>query len=242
MSEGPLKCYVLDIYLTTFPESVISEIQNLWGSSFFSKYSKFNQDFKNAARNSEKVFCFWDNCISIGIVKLSLLRTGYFSSAANVLTSSRKILHVNNRHFSQLNSLGSDHWRWEICCDADFNNAFARVRCCFSKGSLKLDFLDIYLTSCSESLISEIQKLWGSCFFSKGLEFQLDFKKAEKDWGKSFFFTDNCIWIGIVKLSLLRTGYLSLASNVLTISPKIWHVNRRDFFQLNCLGSYQRIC
>ena len=33
----------------------------------------------------KKAFCFWDNCISIGIVKLSLLRRGYFSSAANVL-------------------------------------------------------------------------------------------------------------------------------------------------------------
>ena len=85
--KGPLERDFWDIYMTMFSESVISEIQNLWGSSFFSKYSKFNQDFKNAARNSEKVFCFWDNCISIGIVKLSLLRTGSFSLAANVLPS-----------------------------------------------------------------------------------------------------------------------------------------------------------
>ena len=80
----------LDIYLTTFSESVISEIQNLWGSSFFAKCWKFNIYFKNAAKNWEQVFCLWDNCIWIGIVKLSLLRTGYMSSAAKVLTRSPK--------------------------------------------------------------------------------------------------------------------------------------------------------
>ena len=58
---------------------------------FFFEYSKFFIDFKNSAKNWEKVLCFWDNCISIGIVKLSLLRRGYFSSAANVLRSSHKM-------------------------------------------------------------------------------------------------------------------------------------------------------
>ena len=50
---------------------------------------------------------------------------------------------------------------------------------------------------------------------------------------KKFFFSDNIILIGIVKLSLLRTGYISSAFNVLRSSPKILHVNKRDFFQLN---------
>ena len=89
-----------------------SEIQDLWASSFWSKCSKFQLDFKNAAKNSEKVFCFWDNCIWIGIVKLSLFRTGYFSSAANVLTNSPNNLHVNQKDFYQLNWLGNDQWIW----------------------------------------------------------------------------------------------------------------------------------
>ena len=69
----------LDIYRSTFSECVISEIQYLWGSSFFSKYLKFLVNFKNTAKNWEKVFCSWDNSIWIGIVKLSLLRRRYFS-------------------------------------------------------------------------------------------------------------------------------------------------------------------
>ena len=102
----------LDIYLTTFSEYVISEIQDLWASSFWSKCSIFQLDFKNAAKNSENVFCWLNNCMRIGIVKLSLLRTGYFSSAANVLTSSPKISHVNQRDFFQINWLGSDKLIW----------------------------------------------------------------------------------------------------------------------------------
>ena len=69
-------------------------------SSFVSKYLKLHLDFKNAAKTSGKVFCYLDNCIWIGIVKLSLFRTGYFSSAANIWRRTDKILHVNNRDFS----------------------------------------------------------------------------------------------------------------------------------------------
>ena len=76
--------------------------------SFLSKCSKFNLDIKIDARNAEKGFCFWDNCIWIGIVKLSLLRRGYFSSAANVLTSSPKIWHVNKADCFQLNWISSN--------------------------------------------------------------------------------------------------------------------------------------
>ena len=79
---------------------------------FHSKCLKFNIDFKKAAKNSEKVFYFWDHCIWIGIVKLSQCRTRYFSSAANLLRSSPKIWHANKRDLFQLNFLCSDWWIW----------------------------------------------------------------------------------------------------------------------------------
>ena len=164
---GPLKHDFLDVYLITFSEYVFLEIQKLWGSSFLSRCSKFILDSKISAKSSEKSFCFWDNCIWIGIVKLFLLRTAYFSSAANVLTSTPKIFHVNKRDSSWLNWFGSDHWIWQRCCDADLNSSWTRLPCCLSKGPLKQDFLDIYLTTFSESITSKIQKLWGSSFFQK---------------------------------------------------------------------------
>ena len=73
-------------------------------------------------------------------------------------------------------------------------------------------------------------------FFSKCWKFNVNLKNAAKNWEKHFCFSDNCIWIGIVKLSLLRTGYFSAVANVLTCNPKIFHVNKRDFFNLISLA------
>ena len=110
--DGSLKWDFLDICVTTFSEYVISEIQKVSPSSFFSKCSKLNLDFKKSAKNAENKFFFWDICNWIGIVKLSLLRAGYISSDANVLTSSPNIFRFNKKDFLQLNSPGSDHWKW----------------------------------------------------------------------------------------------------------------------------------
>ena len=79
---------------------------------FCFKMLKFNLDFQMAAKHSEKLFCFWDNCIWFGIVKLSLLRRGYFSSVANALTSSPKIWHVNRRDCFDQNFVASEWWIW----------------------------------------------------------------------------------------------------------------------------------
>ena len=174
-------------------------MENLWGYSFLSKCLKFNLYFKNAGKSWEKVFCFWYNCIWIGIVKLSLLRTGYFSSTANVLTSSPKIWDIKKRDFFQLYFLVSDQWIWSKCSEAVFKSAWEPLPCCLSKGPLNWDFLDIYLTTLSECVISKMESLWGSSFFSKCLKFNLDFKNATKSWEKVFSFPDNCIWIGVKK-------------------------------------------
>ena len=85
--------------LPRFPECLISEINQLWGSSFFWKCSKFKVDFENATKNREKAFCFWDNCVRIGCVKLSLLRKEYLSSAVNVLKKSYKALRLTKTDF-----------------------------------------------------------------------------------------------------------------------------------------------
>ena len=116
---------------------------------FVSKCLKFNIDFKNSQTDSEKISGFLDNCIWIGIVNLSLLSTGYFSSAPNVLTSSRKILHVNKRDFFQLKCLDSDQSKSSRCCNANFSSAWALLPCCLPKGLLKWVFLNIYLTTFS---------------------------------------------------------------------------------------------
>ena len=64
------------------------------------------------------------------------------------------------------------------------------------------------------------------------------YQKCMKKLRKSIFLFDNCIIIGCVKLSLLRREYLSSAVNVWKHSPKIFHITKRHFFELNF---FQRI-
>ena len=51
---------------------------------------KISARFQKWSKKTRKIFILWDNCIWFGIAKLSLLRTGYLSSAANVLWSSQR--------------------------------------------------------------------------------------------------------------------------------------------------------
>ena len=60
------------------------------------------------------------------------------------------------------------------------------------------------MTLLSESVISGMKNLWGYCFLSKCLKINLDSKNSEKSWEKFFFSWDNSLWIGIVKLPLLK--------------------------------------
>ena len=77
----------------------------------------------------------------------------------------------------------------------------------------------------------------GHHFFSKWSKLNLNFENAKKSWEKVFRFSHNCIWRCCNNLSLLRRQYLSWIANVLTNSPNILHITKRDFFQLNCLHS-----
>ena len=75
----------------------------------------------------------------------------------------------------------------------------------------------------------------------KFLKFNLASKNAETNWENVFSFWDNCIWIGSLKLSLLRREYFSLVVNVLRNSLENLHITKRDDFELNCFHMYQRI-
>ena len=57
---------------------------------FFPKIFKIYSRLWECSKKHSKSFCFWDNCIWIGIIKFSLLITRKFWSAANVLTRSPK--------------------------------------------------------------------------------------------------------------------------------------------------------
>ena len=58
----------------------------------------------------------------------------------------------------------------------------------------------------------------------------------QKKIQKMFFcFLDKCMCIDSIKLPLLTKEHLSSAVNPLTKSPKILHITKRDFSQLNSI-------
>ena len=112
--ENRLRCFSLkgkliwDFYRDIeprFAQAVALQINKLWASSFFWKCSKFNLDFENAEKNSERVFSFWDNWMWMGCIKLCLLGREHLSAALVVLTNSLKLFHITKRDFLTLNCL-----------------------------------------------------------------------------------------------------------------------------------------
>ena len=54
-------------------------------------------------------------------------------------------------------------------------------------------------------------------------------------------FSDNYIWVGSGKLSLLLQEYSQLAVNLLTSSPKIQDMSENQFFQLKLAQNDEKV-
>ena len=65
-------------------------------------------DFQNAGKNPENVFSFWDNCMWMGCIKLSVFGREHVCTALIVLTNSLQLLHITKRDFLELNCLPVD--------------------------------------------------------------------------------------------------------------------------------------
>ena len=152
------------------------------------KCLKFNADSENAEKNSEKVFCFWDKCIWIVCIHLSLLIREYLSSAVNVLRKRLKNFHVSKSDF----------------CNSIFSTVIIQVdQGTFIK--IQSEFLPVYHVACREVLSSgRFSEIYLSTSFVVGnfgitlamrlicfwkcSKFNADSKNTEKKWGKFFCF------------------------------------------------------
>ena len=117
-----------------------------------------------------------------------------------------------------------------------------RFPCYLSKGPLKRDILDIYLTTflgvCKIKNTSAMRVI----FLLEIFKIKFNFWKCEKKVENIFCFWESCISKCCYKLSLLTRKYLLLAVNGLTNSPKILHITQRDFFNLNFLQRDESTC
>ena len=132
---------------------------------FFWKCPKFNTNSKNAQKDSEKIFGFWDKCIWIVCIHLFLLIREYLSSAVNVLRKGLKNFYVSNRNFC--NSI-----TFTVITHAG-KSALIKIESVFRTVSLDAcrevlsnGSVETFIWArLSWSVISEIHKLWGSSFF-----------------------------------------------------------------------------
>ena len=69
-------------------------------------------------------------------------------------------------------------------------------------------------------------------FFSKCSKLNLDLTNAVKNWKEMFSFSDNFIWIGCRKFSLLPGKYFSSGDHVLRNGLTIWYNTKKDSLQL----------
>ena len=66
-------------------------------------------------------------------------------------------------------------------------------------------------------------------------KFYIHLKNAEKNWKKVFPVRYDCVWVGGVKLSALRTEYFWLVGNVLKNAPDVFPMTKTHFTKLNGL-------
>ena len=99
-------------------------------------------------------------------------------------------------------------------CRSDFNSIWSHLPCCLSKGCLKLDFLEIYLTTCFGVPNFRNKLVMKVSFFQKCTAFNVDVKNAEK-FGKIFLF--------------LRYLFLNWRPKVVSIKKRILTTNSQLF-------------
>ena len=148
---------------------------------FFWKCWNFNADLKNAARNEKKIFCFWDKCVWIVYIELSLLIREYLSSAVKVLTKSLKTFHVTKSDFSNSITFTVIN-QYSKGALIKIESVFRPVYHVGCRGVLSnRDLLDIYLSTSFNVGNFRNKEAMRVIFFWKVSKFNTVLKNAEKN-------------------------------------------------------------
>ena len=116
---------------------------------------------------------------------------------------------------------------------AEIETVFCPFTNFLSSGCLKLDFLDIYLTTSFGVRNFRNISAMGFILFWNFSKFDVELKNSQKNWEKVFCFLDKCIWIGRSTLSLLRREDLSSPKGVSKNRFKTLDVTKTDPSQLS---------
>ena len=177
--------------------------------------------FKKWKKNSEKVFCFSDNCIWIGSCKFSQPGTGDLPSAVNVLTKMPKISPNTRGDIFQNNFAENFKWKWSNRSQGDFASSWDAFTCWWPKPVLKRCSWESFLTRIfTVSLFGNI--LVTTIIFSyKMFKILCRIQKWNEKWRKGF--------------SFLRSLQLNWELQILTIFNRIFAIgcqclNRQPYY------------
>ena len=120
-----------------------------------------------------------------------------------------------------------------------FGKRFEPFSMLLVEGPLRLDFLDIYLTTFFGFPKFKNTSAMRIIFFLKMFKIKSKFRKWKKVSEFIFRYWHNCIWKCSYKFLLIRREYLLPALNGFTNSPEISNITQRDFFKLNCFHKDQ---
>ena len=175
------------------------------------------------------MFCFWDKCIWLFCIHLSLLIREYLSEDVTVLRKGLKDFQVCKSDFcysSTFRVITQDDKGTLIKIESAFRPV---LPCRLSWDLLKQEFLDIYLSTSFVVGNFRNTKAMRVIFFWKCLQFNADYKNSKKNSEKVFCFLDKFMWILCIHLSLLIWEYLSSAVNALRKGVKNFHVSKSYF-------------
>ena len=131
------------------------------------------------------------------------------------------IQHITKRDIFQIRFSQSDEKIWWKCSNVDFTMVWDPLICWLSRGVLKQRFLENGLTKSFTVCNFRNKVAMAIRFFLKSLKIWFDSRNGTKEWEKGFGFEKSYIWIGDENFSQSRTGYLSLAVNMLRNTHKI---------------------
>ena len=112
----------------------------------------------------------------------------------------------------------------------DFNSACSRSSSSLPKCPLKRYFLDIYFITFFGVRNFRNTSAMRAFFFWKTFKVWSRLQKCKnKNWHQFSCFWDNCLWIGCVKVFVLRKEYFPRVVNALANTFQILHISKRDF-------------
>ena len=112
-------------------------------SSFFSKCSKFDEDFKNWEKNWENIFSFSDNCIWYNTCRVHIYPRKYLWSGVNNLIKTRKSSNIIKRQLSRVSLTESDNQIWYKYSHGHLTSVLHRSTCWPWKGAMTRCYLNI---------------------------------------------------------------------------------------------------